>query len=151
MVWGQKGSPLRSKVCNLQNKALRTMYFAKIFDRTKPLFALSHILQFSDAILLENLLFSHAFVIKCLPSSFNNFFSLSNESHYYETRRTAKVYFKVNMVNTTKYGLNSIKDLCIKSWNALLHDYPTIDFQLTKKSKLINLIKKQLFCSYDTI
>ena len=148
IVWGQIGSPLRSRICNLQNKALRIMCFAKLFDKTKPLFVKLNLLQFSDVVLLENILLSHAFVTKSLPVSFNDFFSLTNIVHRYETRRTANVFFKVKMVNTTRFGLNSIKSLCVKSWNSLLLAHPMVNFQNIKKFSLITLVQKYLICSY---
>ena len=148
IVWGQIGSPLRSRICNLQNKALRIMCFAKLFDKTKPLFVKLNLLQFSDVVLLENILLSHAFVSKSLPVSFNDFFSLTNIVHRYETRRTANVFFKVKMVNTTRFGLNSIKSLCVKSWNSLLLAHPMVNFQNIKKFSLVPLVQKYLICSY---
>ena len=148
IVWGQNGSPLRSKICNLQNKALRLMCFADIFDKTKPLFVKMDLLQFTDIVLLENILFSHAFVTKTLPVSFQNFFTLANNVHCYETRRTSNVFFKVNMVNTTRYGLNSIKSIYIKSWNSLLLAHPTVDFLNIKRYNLVKLMQKNCLADF---
>ena len=148
IVWGQKGSSLCTNICNLQNTALRIMFFAKLFDRTKPLFNLAGILQFSDMVILENIIFSHSFLSYYLPSSFREFFTLTKEAHNYETKRTKNVFFYVERVNTTKFGLNSIKYLCVKSWNLLLLRYPAIDFLNIKKLALVKLVKHEFINFY---
>ena len=45
------------------------------------MYSQSGIVQFSDTVVMENILFSHAFVTKCLPAPFKNFFILTSEIH----------------------------------------------------------------------
>ena len=94
----------------------------------QSLFSQKNILQFPDVVALENILLAHSFVTKCLPVSFLDFFTLANEIHGYGTRRTANVFFKVNTVNTSRFGTGSIKNQCIKSWNCLLMRHQTLNF-----------------------
>ena len=150
IIWGNKGSRFRTFICNLQNKAMKIMCFADRLDSSKPLFAKLGIIQFLDVVHLENILFSHAFVTKSLPTSFSEFFLLENNVHRYETRRTVNVFFNVKMVNSTRYG-NSIKSLCVTSWNSLLLAHPNIDFQIIKRANLLNLMRIDFINSYKAV
>ena len=43
-----------------------------------------------------------------LPSIFNNWFTLSSDSHWYKTSCSFKGFLKVNNVNTKKYGREAL-------------------------------------------
>ena len=111
----QVGSSLRSVISNIQNKAVKIISFTHKFEGTYPLFLKANILRFSDIVTLDSLLFMHAFVTNSLLVSFQVFFSLVNQNNLYETRRSCRSYLKVISVNTTKFGIYSLKGICIRT------------------------------------
>jgi hypothetical protein len=148
IVWGQKGTSLRSSISVLQNTAIRIISFSDIFAKSKPLYDKLNLIQFTDIVDIDNIIFSHSFVTNNLPSFFSSFFSLTGDS-LHATRRSSKPLFKINPINSKKYGSNSIKNLCIKVWNNLVTCHPEINFLVIKKNILLRLLHKLAFLQYQ--
>lgn len=81
---GQNTKNLR-RLSKLQKKAIRLITFSKYNAHTNPLFNDMKILKLNDLIAVENCLFLSKCLNKTLPDIFDNFFTLSTETHSYNT------------------------------------------------------------------
>ena len=95
-----------------------------------------------DIVDMQNCLLSHSFLNDRLPKSFENFFQKCSDIHSTPTRSSTSEYFYMSRFKSTKYGMNSITNTCIRSWNSLTQ-------VLDSPSKLqIGEIKERLFNHY---
>ena len=62
------------------------MSFLNCNTHTAPLFKDSNILKFPDKIAFENFIFIKKYLNQTLPTPFKNWFTLSTDSHAYNTR-----------------------------------------------------------------
>jgi hypothetical protein len=77
------------------------------------------ILKVQDNIFLQNCLFVHDYFHGNLPVSFYNTFAKVENLHSICTRTSNDGKLVKQQYNSTKYGLNSIYNLCISNWNKL--------------------------------
>ena len=123
-VWGQGDNQLIKRIKNLQNKAMKLIYFKSHDCETSPIYKENKILKFQDQVHLSNSLFIYDYLNKKLPDAFANTVSLTQYRHSHQTRNTSKHILNLPQVNTTKYGLNSIIYRSTKNWNDLLSKNP---------------------------
>ena len=112
-IWFLSSSKfVKDKIEKLQKKALRTMSFSDLRDSSSLLLKKWKILKIKDIVDLQNCLLCHAFLNGKLPTSFETFFQRCSDIHNAPTRFSNVPRFK-----SVKYGLNSITNACIQSWN----------------------------------
>ena len=108
------------------------MYFQKRNTYTAPLFRNSKILRFSDKVAVENCLFICKCLNRTLPPIFNNWFTLSLDSHDHYTRWSELGCLKKPYHRTKIYGRFSFIVSAIYSWNYLQKQHnQTLFYQLT--------------------
>ena len=135
-VWGQSSQTLIDKISVLQRKAVRIMTFSDFQAHSNPLFNKLKILKVKDNIFLQNCLFVYDYFHGNLPNSFNNIFNKVDDTHSLFTRNANDGKLTKSLYNSTKYGLNSIYNLCVVNWN-LLSDIAKLKF--SKDNTSINL------------
>ena len=117
-IWFQSNSELiRDKIEKLQKKALRIMSFSELQDPSSPLFKKWKILKIKDIVEIQNCLFVHSFLKGKLPKSFENFFQRCSDIHNNPTRFSSAECLYMPRHKSVKYGMNSITNICINSWN----------------------------------
>ena len=133
IVWGNNNNKFIKRVSSLQDKAIRTINFASYYDSRNPLYKNIRVLKFEDQIKIQNFLLAHDFFNNNLPDTFNNLFSLVNNSHNHNTRAAAKNHFRPPKVRTSIYGLKSITYQSVTYWNKfnLLFENSSL-FNITK-------------------
>ena len=123
-VWGQSNNMHISKICKLQNKAMRIINFQDFNAPSKPLYIENKMLRFEDIIRLKNCLFVHDFLNNSLPRCFLDYFTKLNEFYeYYQTRSSNLGLLFVPSKKTVKYGIESITYKSINCWNTISHKY----------------------------
>ena len=98
------------------------MTFSDFKAPSSPLFKKLNILKLPDIVKLNNICFVIDFLNGRLPVCFKNFFLLASEKHKYNTKFSANSSLWLPTKNTTKYGLKSMKIICIKQWNNLIKE-----------------------------
>ena len=107
LVWAQNINSIK-RLYILQKKSLRLMYFLNRNAHTTPLFKDSNILKFPDKIALENCIFIKNHFNQTLPTPFENWFTLSTDSHTHNTRWSNLGCLKIPPHKTTIYGRQSV-------------------------------------------
>ena len=112
------------------------MTFSEFRAHSEPLFKKLEILKFIDSIAVNNCSFVHDYFHNKLPISFNNTFTRSNDRHEYSTRKATTGQLCTPRYKTTSFGLKSIFNHCINSWNKL-----SIDINKIHKKDNVNKVK----------
>ena len=107
------------------------MSFADYGAPVDPLYRDLGLIKFNDLVHLTNSLFVHSIFQKTLPESLLKTFEI-DATHAYPTRASKAGLLNSLANKTTYFGINSIKNQCILSWNhchtiqpSLLHDLTT--------------------------
>ena len=109
---------------------MRILTFSDFTAHTNPLYKELKILKIQDSIVLQNCLFVHDYFNDKLPSSFNNIFTKVDNTHSFFTRNSADGLIAKASYNTTTYGLKSIYNQCVESWNNITISLKKEDNQL---------------------
>ena len=104
------------RISALQNHAVRIMTFAEYHAPVNPLYRDLGLLKFCDQIHLQNAFFVYSSFHRELPAALIDTFAFDFK-HSYPTRASAKGLIKAYPKNTTCFGINSVKNQCILSWN----------------------------------
>ena len=108
---------------------------------SNPLFLKSSIIKFPDKVKIENCLFISKYIHNKLPSTFNNWFTFSSNSHKYETTFATQGNLKVPSVRTTSYGKSSFTSMAIKTWNELQKEIKGKTFNEFSPNKLKSILQ----------
>ena len=95
------------------------MTFSDQREPSSPLFKKWKILKIKDIVNTQNCVLVHSFLKGKLPKSFENFFQKCSEIHINPTRLSSSESLYMKPFKSVKYGMNSITNLCIRSWNTL--------------------------------
>ena len=90
IIWGATPASNLSKLCRIQNKALRVISGTGWREHAPPLYATQKILQLSKLITYSVAKFMHKFTNKKLPATFNHFFTAVAKIHSRYTRNSTK-------------------------------------------------------------
>ena len=105
-----------SRIQSLQNSAVRIMSFADYHAPVDPLYFDLKILKYEDLIHIRNASFVRNIYNKLLPASLIDTFAI-DFSHAYPTRASAHGLINSLAKRTTSFGINSVRNQCILSWN----------------------------------
>ena len=131
-VWGQNHSSKKFQIIEkLQDRAMKIMSFSRYDSAPDPIYKKFNILKLKDHITRLNCLLIHDYSRNLLPKSFNNFFIPCSDLYSSDTRHAAGSLF-VPSVNSTKYGLKSIKLSSIFQWNYLTESLEKNMFTLSR-------------------
>ena len=104
------------------------------------------IIRLKDKVNLLNCSFVFDHLKGNLPDEFSEYFKKTAEQHSYNTRGSSKGHLVKTMVNSTKYGLNSVKYRAISDWNKLTQ-HTKYNVNLLTKRKFMNTLKSDIFSS----
>ena len=120
-LWGLTTEENICKIEILQKKCIRIMTFAPFNSHTNDLFIELGIIKVRDIISMTQLSLVYDFLNECLPSDLMRLFTLSSNVHTVprELNSTVNRHLYIPKVNTTKYGLDSIRYHCATLWNKM--------------------------------
>ena len=124
-IWGLRSNHF-IRLERLQNKAIKIINFANFYDPILPL---------SDNIKLLNFLYVLDDINHNMPPALENTFQLVASSHDYLTRKSVQHNVSVPSVQTTIYGLKSMKYQSCQAWNFFINHFK--DTLLHTKSKSV--------------
>ena len=146
-IWGQPVSNFVSRITSLQNHAVRIMCFADYHAPVDPLYYDLKPIKFKDLVHLQNTLFVHSVFHQNLPTSLLQTFDIEF-THAYPTRACTKGLINSFSKKTTSFGINSIKNQCILSWNHCHKLLPGVRFIDLTAAKLKTALKSRFILSY---
>ena len=118
-IWGQRQNCQTEVINKLQNRALRILNFENRNTDCNPLFKNDGILKVNDIVKVKNIIFIHDYLSKSLPSCFqNDFLKMDNIYSSITTRNSSLGCLFVPGRKSTKYGLFSISQQSVLTWNA---------------------------------
>lgn len=133
-VWTPKLIAVKKTISRLQKSAMRIITFSEFKVHHEPLCKKLDILKFVDNIELSNCLFVYDFLNKNLPNSYVNTFSRFDEPNATSSTRQAAVgMLRKPRYFSTYFGLKSIYNNCILSWNKF-----TTEINKIHKLKFVN-------------
>ena len=103
-------------VYSLQNSAVRIMSFADYHAPVDPLYFDLKIIKYEDLIHIHNATIIYGNYHYLLPPAISDTFAI-DFSHAYPTRASSRNLINSYAKRTTSFGINSIKNQCILSWN----------------------------------
>ena len=112
-------------------------------DLTNPLFKILEIIKLKDILLYNNCIFAHNQINENFPENFKGFFQTAANQHIYNTRGTTNKTITKTTIDSTTYGLNSIKNRAASDWNQISKNLNTED-----KPQLIKSLREYIFNSY---
>ena len=137
IIWAQNTSNQNVKrISRLQNRALRVINFANFRDNADPIYKNLNILKFTDNVKLNNILLVYDSLNDRLPLVLNNVYTYTKSIHDHNTRSASKLKLTLPDVDTTTHGINSIAYQSVKIWNEFIDEYPSINLQELKRSKI---------------
>ena len=148
-IWGQGFDKYINKVAVLQNNAMRLINFKNWQDSATPLYKKNHLLKVKDTIQLNNCMFLYDSIKGSLPVCFNNkYHTLQNTYKHFSTKSSTLGCFFRPVVNTTQYGLNSIMQRSIHSWNTTSKEL-NIDLSTLSRKNLKKTLTEHFLNKYN--
>ena len=148
-TWGQIKSQSFLKLTSLQNKALRIIHFQSFNFPPNTLYQLFRILKLNDQVELLNCLFVWDYLYGNLPPKFRTYFVRSNEVCRRNLRSNDSNNIFVSQSKTVRYGLNSIKNKSVRTWNNLPVSLKTEKAFRSSKIAFISNLKDKYLDSYN--
>ena len=96
---------------------MRILTFSGFRENANPLYKDLRILKLENHISLQNCLFVYDFLNKKLPTCFNSYFQSVSQVHTQGTRSSQWGCLYIPHISTNKYGLNSITNQSIHTWD----------------------------------
>ena len=146
-VWGQNIHTI-NRLFILQKKALRTLHYKQHNEHSTPLFLDAKIIKIPDKVKIENCLMISKYFHKKLPSTFDEWFMLSSNSHRYETSFASYGNLKIPSVKTTSYGKSSFISMAVKTWNTLQMEFKNNNLNSYSQNQLKTLLIQYFLDSY---
>ena len=90
------------------------------------------------------------YINKKLPSSFDVFFTFQSEVNSMVTRQSARGSVFMPVIESERYGRQSIKHQAILAWNQILRIFPNEDFHTILRIKFKRVIKDHFIPLYQS-
>ena len=118
-VWGLSTNENIDKIEKLQKKCVRILTFSPHNSHTNQLFIDLKLIKVKDLIKFNQLKLVYDFYEKNLPIDLMTLFQPSTEVHTtnMQLNSAIKSLIHIPSINTSSYGINSIKYHCAKLWN----------------------------------
>ena len=93
-VWGNTYQSNLNKLCSLQNKCIRCMFFAGSRESSQVLYKLLDILEFDNIVKLRTCVLAHKIFNKSsyIPSLFHDSLTIVSSLHKYNTRYACRLH-----------------------------------------------------------
>ena len=141
-VWGLTFPSFLTQLFIIQKKAIRVISFSEPKSHSEPLFKSLNLLKLNDVIELQILSFVYQWSHRLLPPCFSEYFKFTSSVHSYSTRQSSNGNLYLASVNTTQYGLRSLKFTGPRLWNSLPTSLTTSNslriFCKTLKNSMLN-------------
>ena len=125
-----------------KKKAIRIISFSEPKAHPEPLFKSLNLLKFNDVIELQILSFVYQWSHRLLTPCFSEYFKFTSSVHSYSTRQSSNRDLYLASLNTTQYGLRSLKLTVPRLWNSLPTSLTTSNslriFRKTLKNSMLN-------------
>ena len=118
-VWGLTFPTFLTQLFIVQKRAIRIIFFSEPKSHSEPLFKSLNLLKLNDVIESQILSFVYQWSHGLLPPCFSKYFNFTSSVHSYATRQSCNRNLYVASVNTTQYGLRSLKFTGPRPWNSL--------------------------------
>ncbi len=141
-VFGNTTQKNLKKIQKQQNRAVKILFNKDYFTPTKKLHHDLNMLQIRDIYKLYLLKFTYKHQNDALPKIFDNFFTLSTDTHPYKTRQERNLRI---VHDKNSYHGKTIKQKANKLWNSLDHNTKS---SLTLKN-FTKKVKTQFIDLYD--
>ena len=136
-VWTPKLSSVSDTVSRIQKSAMRIITFSEFKAHHEPLCKQLGILKFVDNIEVSNCVFVYDFLKKTLPVSYIDTFSrVEDKATACTTRQASTGMLHLPKFSGITFGLKSIYNRCIVSWNKY-----TIELNKIHKQKFVNRMR----------
>jgi hypothetical protein len=136
-VWTPKVDAVRKIISRLQKSALRIITFSEFKAHHEQLCKKLYILKFIDNMELSNCLFVYDFFSKNLPESYvDTFTRIDDRNANSSTRQAATGMLSMPKYSGVTFGLKSIYNKCIISWNKF-----TAEINKIHKQKFVNKMR----------
>ena len=119
-VWGLTFLSFLTQLFIIQKKAIRIISFCEPKSHSEPLFKSLNLLNLNDVIESQILFFVYQWSRRLLSPCFGEHFKFTSV-HSFSTRQSCNRNLNVASVNTTQYGLRSLKFTGARLWNSLEH------------------------------
>ena len=116
-VWSMTTKTNLDIITVLQKKCIRIINHAPFNSHTNELFIKNELVKLEDIIKIEQLKLVFDFKNKNLPNDLQNLFQYNNEIHTHVTRNVKNEGLYVPQINTSSYGINSIRYCAPVIWN----------------------------------
>ena len=119
-AWAQP-APVIDPICKLQNKAVRLITFSHYKAPETPIYSDLKILRLVDLVQIQNIILIQKirdFRHMLPPSLIDNL--NYDMTHSRDTRGLSNGLINNTHFSTVKYGLNSFRNHCARSWNSFL-------------------------------
>ena len=116
-VWSLTTSYNLDTINVLQKKCIRSINFAPCNSHTTPLFAETKLLKFEDITTATKLKFAFDFKTGNLPDDLKGMFQFGNDVHSYMARCSVKKCLFVPLIQSTSYGIKTLKYSVPVIWN----------------------------------
>ena len=143
-IWGLNSQTIKTKIQNLQDRALRKITFSKSDCDMNKLYKDLKLLKFSDILFVQNCIFMSRVENDQLPECFKDSFSHRRNIHNYNTRAAKSGQLEIPAVSTHKFGTLSTTFQCISDWNKFIKMNPLVE----AKSLNSNEIRKTLLNNF---
>ena len=117
LVWGLTYETYINPVFLIQKRIIRAMSFEHFTSHSAPIFLNVKILKLHDLFQLKLLSFVYESVNEISPVCFHNFSKSVESVHQYSTRQAGKDNIFLPQINTSQYGLRSVRYNGAKCWN----------------------------------
>ena len=144
LVWNFTSADNINKIQKLQKKCVRIITFADFHSHSNPIFEKLELLKITDLIICEKLKFCYKFKSSLLPNVLLNLFQENHQYHLYDTRN--KYAYHIPRVNTTRFGIKSLKYDVPSIWNNYMNYLDILNCDSLNKFK--RLLKSHFIESY---
>ena len=138
-IWYLASSTNLNTIKILQKKCIRIINFSSFNTHTNPLFAENKLLKFDDIITYGLLKTVFDFYKGYLPEDLQDLFKFSKNIHTHNTRNSSNDGRFILKVESTNFGIYSIRYKAPTVWNQYIKDFPNI-----RKLKSFNQFKTSL-------
>ena len=128
------------------------MTFSEFRAHSAPLFARLKILSIFDLVKVLNILFVHQVLNKKVPDEVSNYFQFTMKKHAHNTRESFAGCLEIPNVNTSSYGISSLRYQSISAWNYISRScVDSIETQLINRrhSSVKRLITNHFLSLYN--
>jgi Reverse transcriptase (RNA-dependent DNA polymerase) len=116
IVWASNYANRLHKLHLLQKRAIRVIARVPPRSHTDPLFIKYKILKIDQINILQISEFMYKYTYRLLPQAFNNYFTLTSDTHTYSTRQGQSYRGVFARTNTRLFALRSVGPL---TWNSI--------------------------------